>query len=69
VLREFKPLIVFDTPMSGVFARAIGDFGYILRDADEAKLVAAALAIQEKAGLATGGSAQPNSLETTRAAR
>src|SRR5205823_14403151 len=49
VIREFRPMIVFDTPMSGVFARAIGDLGYILRDPDEAKLVAAALAIQEKA--------------------
>ena len=69
VLREFKPLIVFDTPMSGVFARAIGDFGYILRDPDEAKLVAAALAIHEKADPATVASGQPKAVETTRAAR
>jgi len=69
VLREFKPLIVFDTPMSGVFARAIGDFGYILRDPDEAKLVAAALAIHEKADPATVASGQPKAVATTRAAR
>ena len=48
VLRAFGDLIVLDTPMSGIFARAIGDFGYILRDPDEARVAAAALAIQAK---------------------
>jgi len=48
VLRAFSDLIVMDTPMSGIFARAIGDFGYILRDPDEARVKAAALAIQAK---------------------
>jgi len=69
VLREFKPMIVFDTPMSGVFARAIGDFGYILRDPDEAKLVAAAMAIQEKAAPPAGKSARARAAEASRAAR
>jgi ATP-grasp domain len=49
VLRKFGPMILFHTPMSGVFARAIGDYGYILRDPDEARLRDAALWIQEKA--------------------
>ena len=73
VIREFRPMIVFDTPMSGVFARAIGDFGYILRDPDEAKLVAAALAIQEKAPSPRGASKRvrraPVAVEAVRARR
>ena len=69
VLREFKPLIVFDTPMSGVFARAIGDFGYILRGPDEAKLVAAAMAIHEKAAPTGAKSAPSEAAEASRAAR
>jgi len=48
VLRAFGDLIVMDTPMSGIFARAIGDFGYILRHPDEERVKAAALAIQAK---------------------
>jgi hypothetical protein len=50
VLRTFGDLIVMDTPMSGIFARAIGDFGYILRHPDEARVTAAARAIQAKVG-------------------
>ena len=45
--RQFGDLIVGQTPMAGIFARAIGDYGYILRHSDEAKVVAAARAIQE----------------------
>jgi hypothetical protein len=48
VLRAFADLIVIDTPMEGIFARAIGDFGYVLRDPDEARVTAAARAIQAK---------------------
>ena len=48
VLGKFKELIVIDTPMSGIFAPAIGDFGYILRHPDEARVTAAARAIQAK---------------------
>jgi hypothetical protein len=48
VLGKFKELIVIDTPMSGIFAPAIGDFGYILRHPDEARVIAAARAIQAK---------------------
>ena len=62
-------MIVFDSPMSGVFARAIGDFGYILRDPDEDKLVAAALAIQEKAAPASGDAPPPKPVEATRTPR
>ena len=50
VLRKFGDLIVMDTPMAGIFARAIGDFGYILRHPDEAQVTAAARAIQVKVG-------------------
>jgi hypothetical protein len=50
VLGRYKDLIVMDTPMSGIFARAIGDFGYILRHPDEARVTAAARAIQAKSG-------------------
>ena len=66
VLSEFKPMIVFDSPMSGVFARAIGDFGYILRDPDEGKLVTAALAIQEKAAPASDDAPRPKPVEAAR---
>lgn len=48
VLGRFGDLIVMDTPMSGIFARAIGDFGYILRHPDEARVTTAARAIQAK---------------------
>jgi hypothetical protein len=48
VVGKFKELIVVDTPMSGIFAQAIGDFGYILRPPDEARVTAAARAIQAK---------------------
>ena len=48
VLRDFGDMIVFDTPMSGIFARAIGDFGYIVRDPDEARVTAAVRAMQAK---------------------
>src|SRR5204862_7050065 len=68
VLQQFRPMIVFDSPMSGVFARAIGDFGYILRDPDEAKLVSAALAIHEKT-VAPIVTSPPQPTETARAAR
>ena len=69
VLREFKPMIVFDSPMSGVFTRAIGDFGYILRDPDEGKLVAAALAIQEKAVPTSSDVPPPKPVVASRTAR
>lgn len=49
VLREFGPMIVHHAGISGVFSRAIGDYGYILRDPDEDRLVTACQAIQEKA--------------------
>ncbi|HLE88433.1 MAG TPA: carboxylate--amine ligase [Candidatus Limnocylindria bacterium] len=48
VLGRFGDMIVMDTPMSGIFARAIGDFGYIIRHPDEARVQAAALAMQAK---------------------
>src|SRR5438093_1322580 len=48
VLRAFGDLIVIDSPMEGIFARAIGDFGYVLRDPDEARVTAAVRAIQAK---------------------
>ena len=48
VMGRFGEMIVMDTPMSGIFARAIGDFGYILRHPYEAKVTAAARAIQAK---------------------
>jgi hypothetical protein len=40
--------VVVHTPMSGIFARAIGDYGYVIRHPDEARVVAAAAAIQAK---------------------
>jgi hypothetical protein len=49
VLREFGELVVHHEPISGAFAPALGDYGYILRDPDEDRLVDAARAIQEKA--------------------
>jgi hypothetical protein len=49
VLSEVGPMLVHTGPMPAVLARAIGDYGYILRDPDEAKIVAMARAIQEKA--------------------
>ncbi len=49
VLRQFADLIAFHTPMSGVFARAIGDYGYLLRDPDGERVLAACRAIQAKA--------------------
>jgi hypothetical protein len=59
VLKEFAPLIVHHAPMSGVFARAIGDYGYILRDPSEERVLAACHAIQDKASMrATRASAR-----------
>jgi hypothetical protein len=49
VMRQYGPMTVHHSPMPTVLARAIGDYGYILRDPDEQRLVTAALAIQEKA--------------------
>jgi hypothetical protein len=46
VLREFAPLIVFETRMEPVFAPAMGDQAYLLRSADEHELIAAAARIQ-----------------------
>lgn len=47
-LRAFADMVVAHSPMSGIFARAIGDHGYLLRHPDEARVVAAATAIQAK---------------------
>jgi len=33
VVRELGPLLVFHTPVSGVFRSAIGDYGYLVRSA------------------------------------
>jgi hypothetical protein len=49
VLERFAPLLCHHQAMSGVFARAIGDYGYIMRDPDEAPLIAACEAVQELA--------------------
>jgi hypothetical protein len=49
VLAELGPMVAHHAPMSGVFARAIGDYGYILRDPSEERVIAACEAIQEKA--------------------
>jgi hypothetical protein len=63
VLLEFGPMVVHHQPMSGVFARAIGDYGYILRDPDEERVVAAARAIHEKAEPAAAiGPDQPSAI-------
>lgn len=48
VLRDFSDMVFAHTPMSGIFVRAIGDYGYILRHPDEARVTAAARAIQAK---------------------
>jgi len=48
VLAKLGPMLVHHSAMSGVFARAIGDYGYILRDPSEERVVAACLAVQEK---------------------
>ena len=49
-LRAFSDMVIAHTPMSGIFARAIGDYGYILRHPDETRVTAAARAIQAKVG-------------------
>jgi len=48
VLKRLGPMLVHHSAMSGVFARAIGDYGYILRDPSEERVIAACLAVQEK---------------------
>jgi hypothetical protein len=48
VLSRVGPMLVHHSAMSGVFARAIGDYGYILRDPSEERVIAACLAVQEK---------------------
>ncbi|MGH2395055.1 MAG: hypothetical protein ACRDGH_16460, partial [Candidatus Limnocylindria bacterium] len=48
VLKRLGPMLVHHAPMSGVFARAIGDYGYILRDPPEERVIAACLDVQEK---------------------
>jgi ATP-grasp domain len=48
VLRDFGDLVVAHAPMSGTFARAIGDYGYILRHPRESRLTEAAARIQAK---------------------
>jgi hypothetical protein len=48
VLDRFGPMLVYHSPMSSIFATAIGDYGYILRDPSEERVVAACRAIQEK---------------------
>lgn len=68
VLRELGPMVVHHAPMSGVFASAIGDYGYILRDPSEERVVAACLAILEKAPtVATPDPAPAGSRETVSA--
>jgi hypothetical protein len=48
VLDAYGDMIVMHEPIAGIFARAIGDFGYILRHPEERRLTAAARAIQAK---------------------
>ncbi|RDI95884.1 ATP-grasp domain-containing protein [Meiothermus sp. QL-1] len=49
VLAEFGHLIAHHEPISGIFAGAIGNYGYILRHPDLSTLLEAAQAIQERA--------------------
>ncbi|MDW8090925.1 MAG: ATP-grasp domain-containing protein [Meiothermus sp.] len=49
VLAEFGALIAHHEAISGIFAGAIGNYGYILRHPDLDTLLAAAQAIQERA--------------------
>jgi hypothetical protein len=49
VLAEFGPLIAHHERISGIFAGAIGNYGYILRHPDLPTLLQAAQAIQERA--------------------
>ncbi len=49
VLATFGPLIAHHEPISGVFAAAIGNYGYILRHPELEPLLQAAQAIQERA--------------------
>jgi hypothetical protein len=49
VLRRFAGILCHHEPMSGIFAPAIGDYGYILRHPDLEPVVAACEAIQERA--------------------
>ncbi len=46
---SFAPLLRHHEPMSGVFASAIGDYGYILRHPELEPVVEACRAIQELA--------------------
>jgi len=48
VLAAYADMVAAHTPISGIFAPAIGDYGYILRHPDEARVAAAARAIQAK---------------------
>ncbi len=38
VVRELGPLLMFHTPVSGVFRAALGDYGYLVRSADMADI-------------------------------
>ncbi|WP_276956458.1 ATP-grasp domain-containing protein [Allomeiothermus silvanus] len=49
VLHEFGPLIVHHEEISGIFAQAIGNYGYILRHPELAPLLEACEQIQRKA--------------------
>ena len=49
VMAEFGPLVAHHERISGIFAGAIGNYGYILRHPDLSTLLQAAQAIQERA--------------------
>jgi hypothetical protein len=49
VLRRFAGMLCQHEPMSGIFAPAIGDYGYILRHPDLEPVIEACEAIQERA--------------------
>jgi hypothetical protein len=49
VMLEFGPLIAHHEPISGIFAGAIGNYGYILRHPELDPMLRAAQAIQERA--------------------
>lgn len=49
VVSQFGPLIAKHEPISGIFAGAIGNYGYILRHPDLDTMLEAAQAIQERA--------------------
>jgi hypothetical protein len=49
VLQDFKSLVVHHEPINSIFARAIGNYGYILRHPELAPLIEAAESIQRRA--------------------